>query len=134
MFVPPPTLLISDDDSAFRETLRSVFVPRGFTTLLANDGEEALRIVRQTPVHLLVTDMYMPRMTGLETIRQIRRARLLLPCILMSAGANDDLVAKARDVNAFSVLRKPIRFPEITGAVQEAMKVTYGWMGESTGS
>lgn len=131
MFVPPPTLLISDDDSAFRETLRSVFAPRGFNTLLATDGEEALEIVRRELVHLLVTDMYMPRMTGLETIRHIRRARLLLPCILMSAAANDELVKEAHDVDAFFILRKPIRFPEITGAVQEAMEVTYGWTGDS---
>ena len=134
MSVSHPTILITDDDGAFRETLRSVFVPRGFRTLLAGDGDEALEIVHREPVHLLLTDMHMPRMTGLEIIRQIRNSRLLLPCILISAGVDDRLVARARSVNAFSVLRKPVRFPEVVGAVGEAMKLTYGWISKPTDS
>ena len=47
MLVTPPSLLITDDDSDFRETLRGVFEPRGFRTLLAGDGEEALEIVHE---------------------------------------------------------------------------------------
>ncbi len=120
-------MLITDDDGAFRETLRSAFAPRGFRTLLAGDGDEALEIVHREPVHLLLTDMHMPRMTGLEIICQIRLAQLSLPCILISAGVDDGLVEKARNAEAFSVLRKPIRFPEILQVVCEAMRVTYGW-------
>lgn len=131
MFVPPPTMLITDDDEAFRETLASVFAPRGFNTLLAPNGQEALAIVRRQLVHVLLTDMHMPRMTGLEIIRQIRRARLSLPCILISAAADDRLVEEAGS-DAFSILRKPIRFPEIANVVREAMEVTYGWKEETT--
>ncbi len=120
-------MLITDDDSAFREALHSAFAPRGFHTLMARDGDEALAIVRQQSVHLLLTDMHMPRMNGLEIIRQVRRARLLLPCILISAGVDDGLVEEARDVDTFSILRKPVRFPEIMHAVRQAMEVTYGW-------
>ncbi len=123
-------MLITDDDTAFRETLRNAFAPRGFHTLMARDGDEALAIVREQAVHLLLTDMHMPRMNGLEIIRQIRRARLLLPCILISAGVDDGLVKEARDADAFSILRKPVRFPEIMRAVRQAMEVTYGWTNQ----
>ena len=119
-------MLITDDDEAFRETLASVFAPRGFNTVLAPDGVEALSIVRREFVHVLLTDMNMPRMSGLEIIRQIRRAHLSLPCILISAGADEQLVEEA-GTDAFSILRKPIRFPEIANVVRDAMKVTYGW-------
>ena len=47
MPIETPSLLITDDDPGFRETLRVVFQPRGFRTLLASDGEEALKIVHQ---------------------------------------------------------------------------------------
>ncbi len=137
MLVSSPTMLITDDDGAFRETLRSVFAPRGFNTVLASNGDEALEIVHREPVHLLLTDMHMPRMTGLEIIRQIRRSRLLLPCILISAAVDDRLVAKSREVEAFSILSKPVRFNEVMSVVREAMRVAYGWThgpGEDTNS
>ncbi|HEX4148772.1 MAG TPA: response regulator, partial [Pirellulales bacterium] len=57
------SILITDDDPSFRETLRSVFEPRGFRTLLAGDGEEALRIVERDEIHLVLLDMHMPRLT-----------------------------------------------------------------------
>lgn len=125
--ISPPSLLITDDDGAFRETLCSVFAPRGFHTLTACDGAEALEIVARQPVHVLLTDMHMPRLNGLETIRQIRQRRLILPCILLSAGCDDTLEAHARDVQAFTVLRKPVRFADVTRAVHQALRVTYGW-------
>jgi CheY-like chemotaxis protein len=71
--------------------------------------------------------MHMPRLNGLETIRRIRERRLILPCILLSAGCDDALEAEARTVQAFTVLRKPVRFADVTRAVQEALQATYGW-------
>jgi CheY-like chemotaxis protein len=64
-----PSILITDDDRGFRETLRGVFEPEGFQTLLAEDGAQAIDIVRSFDVHLLLLDMHMPRLTGLETLR-----------------------------------------------------------------
>ena len=122
-----PSLLIIDDDGAFRETLRAVFAPRGFQTLTAADGDEALEIVENQPVHVLLTDMHMPRLSGLETIRRIRERRLILPCILLSGGLDDGLLEQARGLQAFSVLPKPVRFAELTGVVCRALRVTYGW-------
>lgn len=127
MLITPPNLLITDDDVAFRETLRSVFAPRGFNTLTARDGAEALEIVWQQSVHVLLTDMHMPRLDGLETIRRIRERQLILPCILLSAGLDDGLMEKARDLQTFTVLRKPVRFAELTEAVRQALHETYGW-------
>jgi CheY-like chemotaxis protein len=119
-------LLITDDDRDFRETLRGVFEPRGFETILAGDGEEALDIVRQRDIHLLLLDMHMPRLTGLETIRRVKQLRAVVPCILMSAGMDALLAEQARQVDAFDVLEKPFRFEVITRVVQSALERTYG--------
>jgi len=130
VLITTPNLLITDDDGAFRETLCSVFAQRGFHTLMARDGAEALEIVGSESVHVLLTDMHMPRLNGLETIRRIRQRRLILPCILLSAGVDDGLMAEARDLQAFEILRKPVRFAEVTAAVRHALHVTYGWAGD----
>lgn len=127
MLVTPPSLLITDDDGAFRETLCSVFAPRGYRTVTARDGDEALEIVEQQPVHVLLTDLHMPKLNGLETIRRIRQRQLVLPCILLSAALDDAILAQARDLKAFSVLPKPVRFSEVTRAVRQALRETYGW-------
>jgi CheY-like chemotaxis protein len=122
-----PSLLITDDDSGFRETLQSVFAPRGFRTLLAGDGEEALSIVRSQEVHLVLLDMHMPRLTGLETLRLVKQFKAMMPCILMSARWDDRLEQQARLADAFLTLKKPVTLDEVTHAVGQAMERTYHW-------
>ncbi len=125
-----PSLLITDDDTAFRETLCGVFQPRGFRVLSAGDGEEALKIVGQEDVHLLLLDMHMPRLTGLETLRRVKLFRSRLPCILLSARLDEALVQQARMAEAFSVLSKPVSHRVITSAVEQALRRIYGWPDE----
>jgi len=122
-----PSLLITDDDRGFRETLREVFEPMGFRTLVAGDGEEALEIVQREIVNLLLVDMHMPKLTGLETVRRVKQMHALLPCILMSAEADRALVRQARLAQAFTVLSKPVSRQRITRVVRIALERTYHW-------
>lgn len=122
-----PSLLITDDDAAMRQTLCGLFEPRGFRTLTAGNGEEALEIVERERIHLLLLDMHMPRLTGLETIRRVRQRHNRLPCILLSAALSDALAEEARRADAFSVLAKPFRSADITSLVSRAMRQTYDW-------
>ena len=122
-----PSLLITDDDEALCETLREALERRGFRTLAAGDGEQALEIVQREPVHLLLLDMYMPRLSGLETIRRVKQAFADLPCILMTANLDDRLAEEALRARAFRVFSKPIRFADLAGSVRLALQHTYGW-------
>ena len=129
MKLDTPTLLITDDDRDFRETLREVFEPRGFRTHMAGDGEEALHIIRNERIHIVILDMHMPRLSGLDTIRRLRETQLtsLLPCILISAALDETIMEEARRQRTFSILAKPVRLREMTGAVQDALRQTYDW-------
>ncbi len=127
MLVKSPSLLITDDDSDFRETLQVVFEPQGFRTLLASDGEEAIQIVRREEVHLLLLDIHMPKLTGLETLRLIKQFKATLPCILLSAHWDDWLLEEARREQAYSMLSKPVTLSQITGAVRQALERAYAW-------
>jgi CheY-like chemotaxis protein len=128
-----PSLLITDDDHDFRETLRVVFESR-FRTLLASDGEEALQIVQKEEVHLLLLDMHMPKLTGLETLRRVKQFKSRLPCILLSAGLNENLIRQAQLAQAFSVLAKPITRQQLTSTVDAAMRRIYNWDGNEPGN
>ena len=126
-FSNSPLILITDDDPHFRETLSELFLPRGFKTLLASDGEEALDLVTSHDVHLLLLDNNMPRLTGLETLRRVKQINALLPCILLSARMDDVLREQAQQAQAFSVLPKPVSRGDLTNAVDHALRMAYGW-------
>jgi CheY-like chemotaxis protein len=122
-----PNLLITDDDLSFRETLRGVLEPQGFRTFMASDGEEALHVVQCEEVHLVLLDMHMPRLTGLETLRKLKQIKVVLPCIILSANADDELREEARRADAFSVLAKPVSRINLTTIVHAALRLTYNW-------
>lgn len=131
MLLEPPSLLITDDDRDFRDTLCGLFQTRGFHTFVAGDGVEALTIVQQEPVHLVLLDMHMPRLSGLETLRRVKQFRELLPCILISADMDEQLAEEARLARAFSVVAKPVRSAELTRLVDLALRSVYQWGGSS---
>src|SRR5947209_5626496 len=86
-------ILIADDDPGNRETLDEILKRRGFTTVLAADGSEAVELVQVNMIHLVLFDMHMPRMTGLEAVHALRQTLgPLLPAVLMTADATKDLM------------------------------------------
>lgn len=121
-----PAILITDDDRDFRETLRCVLEPFGFQTHLACDGEEAVAIVRTGSIHLVLLDMHMPRLTGLETIRLVKQLNAALPCILLSAALDEPIVRQAQQLQTFSVLPKPVTRQQLTSTVVSALDHAYG--------
>ena len=125
---PRPSLLITDDDRPFRETLGEAFADRGVRTLYAGDGEEALEIVRAEPVHIALFDMHMPRLTGLETLHRLRTLEIEpFPCILMTAALTDQIARMAREEQAFAALSKPFGFSSMFELVLDALHRRYGW-------
>src|SRR3569833_627572 len=127
MIAEPLSILITDDDACFRETLRDVIAPHGFRTLLAGDGMEALDIVRHESVHLLLLDNHMPRLTGLQTIEAVKRFNSELPCILLSAEADERMIEEAMRAHAFAVLPKPVSRQSVIDNVRLALQRAYNW-------
>ncbi|MDR2115759.1 MAG: response regulator [Planctomycetaceae bacterium] len=127
MFFPTPTLLITDDDVDFRETLREVLEPEGFRTFLAEDGLEAFEIVKTEPVHVVLLDVHMPRIDGLETLRLVHEIKPELPCILLSAALDEMIIKTAEELFAFSILSKPCSRKQITSVVHNALKTAYSF-------
>ena len=119
------SLLITDDDAAARETLRDIFEPAGYTTLLAESGEQAIDIVRRQDVHLALMDMHLPRLTGLETMEIVRQIRGGLPTILISADRNEKLLRQALSAQVFCVLAKPVSKNVVIHVVMRALEKFY---------
>ncbi len=125
MTLDRPSILITDDDPVARETFREIFEPEGFTTLLAESGEEAIDIVRFHEVHLALMDMHLPKLSGLETIHIVRQMKGVIPMILISADSDDNLLRKALSAQAFCVLAKPVSKNVVIYVVTRALEKYY---------
>jgi CheY-like chemotaxis protein len=121
---PPYDLLIADDDDGFRETLCEIFTPH-FRTWEASSGEEALEIAEATPVDVVLLDMHMERLTGLETVRLLKTMHALTPCILITSDATEQLRREATAAAAYTVLAKPVRRRELVVTVSTALREVY---------
>jgi CheY-like chemotaxis protein len=120
------SILITDDDRNCREALRDIVEPEGFRTVLAASGEEALDIVREEPVHLAFLDLHLPRMSGLETLELVRQINTVLPCILVTADASEEVIRRALRARAYSVIPKPISKNVVLYTVVRALTRAYG--------
>ena len=98
-------MLLADDDRGFRESLRLLFEPF-FELLEAASGEQTIEIVEHEPIDILLIDMHMDVLTGIETVQRIRPIIAAAPCILVTADATDELRREA-DVHAAPPLRDP---------------------------
>ncbi len=122
----PFSILITDDDTGCRETLRDIVESQGFRTRLASSGEEAIDIVRREPVHLAFLDMHMKSLSGLETLQLVRQINAILPCILITADVTEWLMRQALRARAYSVMAKPLSKNVVLYTVVRALGRTYG--------
>jgi CheY-like chemotaxis protein len=93
---------------------------------LASSGEEAIDIVRGQPIHLILLDMYMPTLTGLETLLLARQINAMLPAILVTGDATESLVRKAIQMQVYSVIPKPVSKNVLLYTVVKALGRFYG--------
>jgi CheY-like chemotaxis protein len=126
------SILIADDDRGNREALGEVLQNRGFDTVLAKDGGEAVEIVQVQMVHLVLFDMHMPRLTGLEALNLLRQTLLhkVLPAVLMTADANTELMRQAFLAQVYSVIPKPVNKNVVLHTLARALEQVYGKLTE----
>jgi CheY-like chemotaxis protein len=120
------SILIADDDRTSRDALRDIIQPQGFQTLLASSGEEAIDIVMGQVVHLVMLDMHMPTLSGMETLRLVRQINARLPAILVTGDPTESLVRQAIQAQFYSVIPKPVSKHLLLYTVLKALSRFYG--------
>jgi DNA-binding NtrC family response regulator len=119
-----PRILIVDDDPGQRSLLNSFLQSQGFETVVVDSGERALATLRAGRFDLMISDVRMPGLSGLETLRRARQQQSLLPVLLVTAYADiRDAVEAMRD-GALNYLAKPIDLDELLASVQKATGLT----------
>src|SRR5207249_10150638 len=113
-------ILIVDDDAGQRSLLNSFLVGQGFETLPVSSGEEALEVLRTGQFSMMISDVRMPGLSGLETLRRARREHATLPILLVTAYAEDRKSVGAMRDGALNYLSKPIDLDELLASVRQA--------------
>jgi CheY-like chemotaxis protein len=115
-------ILIIDDEEAMRETLSAVLAQNGHEVIVASNGREGLQRHTEHPADLIITDIVMPEMDGIEIISQIKRLRHETPVIAMSGNAHRELYAQvAKSIGAWLTLVKPFEPKVLVAAVEQIL-------------
>ena len=117
-------ILVIDDDSGVRQMVRRALERSGHRVLEAPDGAEGMKLVRNTPVDLIITDLYMPRQDGIETIQLLRDEFPDARILAMSGGATAAATGPLLDAEMFgadATLAKPFTMDRLSRTVNSLL-------------
>ncbi|HVL90138.1 MAG TPA: response regulator [Actinomycetota bacterium] len=112
-------VLIAEDESIIRMDLREMLEEEGYEVVEAGDGEAAVRLARETGPGLVILDIKMPVMDGLEAARAISEERIA-PCLILTAYSQRELVEQAAEAGAMGYLVKPFTKQDLLPAIEIA--------------
>lgn len=113
-------ILIADDDLDLRELLIEAVRNWGYEVSLAKDGEEALRKLKMDHFHMVITDLMMPGMDGLQLLQRIRGLDSDILVIIITGYATLETAVKAIETGAYDYIAKPFRLDELMIVIKNA--------------
>jgi two-component system KDP operon response regulator KdpE len=114
-------ILLVDDEPQITRMLRTTLTSRGYNVRSAGDGDEALEVMREWVPDLLITDLSMPNMAGIELCRRVR-AKSQMPIIVLSVRGEDKMKVEALDAGADDYVTKPFSMTEILARVRAGLR------------
>lgn len=114
-------ILVVDDESQITRVLRTTLAGHGYGIRTAGDGDEALEVMRDWTPDLVITDLAMPNMTGLELCQRIR-AKSQVPIIVLSVRGEEKPKVEALDAGADDYITKPFNMNELLARVRAALR------------
>jgi nitrogen regulation protein NR(I) len=115
-------VLIVDDEVNIRRVLAAMLKREGYEVTTAADGEQALGVLHRTPVHVVVTDLVMPRLGGMELLRRVAADFPDVPVILITAHGSVDSAVAALKAGAFDYVTKPFEQEELKKVIAKAAR------------
>ena len=117
-----PLLVVIDDDAAGRRLMTAIFSAEGFRVVSAEDGEAGLALIESEAPDVILLDLQMPKMDGLEVLEALVRRRCSAPVIMLTADRDVRAVVRATRLGAYDYLTKPIDHDEVLATVRRALE------------
>ena len=116
-----PTLLIVDDEPSIISSLKGLLTDEGFEVLTAANGYECLKTIETQFPDLVLLDIWMPGIDGIETLKEIKKANPKLPVIMISGHGTIETAVTATKYGAFNFIEKPISIDKVIVAINNAL-------------
>ncbi len=123
MTIPNATILIVEDEAKMRRLLELNLGDDGFQTLSAEDAETGLKLLQNAPVDLVITDLKLPGMNGLDFLQAVKRFQAALPVIVMTAFGTVETAVEAMKAGASDYVLKPFSLDEMRMVVHKELDV-----------
>lgn len=127
-----PKVLVVDDDPGMRLTLEAIIEDEGYGVSCACDGYQAIQMVIDTPFDLILMDMKMPGIDGVDTYREIKKVRPASVVFMMTGFIAEELVNDAKAEGAYDVIYKPFNAERIIEIMQQILKTDIVSAGTTT--
>ncbi len=116
------TVLVVDDEAGNRESLERIFVREGYRVLTADSGRKALDVCRAHRVHVVVTDLMMPGMSGMDLLKALETVAPDAEVVLMTAYGTIETAVEAIRGGAYDFVEKPLKRMQIVKTVEKALE------------
>jgi nitrogen regulation protein NR(I) len=117
-----PHVLIVDDELNIRRVLAAMLKREGYEVTTASDGEQALGVLQKSPTHVVVTDLVMPRLGGMDLLKKVRDDFPDVPVIMITAHGTVDSAVTALKAGAFDYITKPFEQEELRKVIAKAAR------------
>jgi len=117
------TVLITDDNELIRETLEKALVGEGYRVKLAKDGRECLEAARQGDIDLILLDMRLPDINGIDVLQRLRQDQTDSVVLMMTAFGDVESTKRALELGAFDFIRKPVTPKALASIIKMAMEI-----------
>lgn len=119
------TILVIDDDDQLRQSFSKLLKEEEYAVISAASGEAGLEIVRQNPLDLVIIDMQLPGINGMETFKRIKEIDPKLPVIIITAFGTTRIAIEATKMGAYDYVLKPFDVPEMLKLIRQAIEAGY---------
>ncbi|MBW1721295.1 MAG: sigma-54-dependent Fis family transcriptional regulator [Deltaproteobacteria bacterium] len=115
------TILIVDDEESILQSLEGILVDEGFDVIRASSGEEALERIEEVLPDLVLLDIWMPDMDGIQTLVRIKKLHPHLQVVMMSGHGNIETAVKATKLGAYDFIEKPLSLDKVLLSINNAL-------------
>lgn len=116
-----PTIMIIDDEPSILQSLGGLLSDEGFEVMTASNGYEGLKMIEQESPDLVLLDIWMPGIDGIETLKEIKKIHPFLPVIIITGHGNIETAVKATKLGAFDLIEKPLSIDKIIVDINNAL-------------
>ncbi len=120
---PPPRILVADDEWMMLDLLKRFLSSKGYEVIPARDGKQALELFKANSVDLIITDLRMPRMDGLQLLKAVKDSDRRLPVLFISGFGDAETVVTALKAGAENFLAKPLDLERLQAVVEQTLNL-----------